>query len=116
MFTETTLLQLTVLARSFTSEAEFEEAEKMLERVSSDLAHAKRDFLRKAHAEALAKDSSARDVHTEHCSVRHGCKYGYDRLTDQERVEHGISDDKVCTVANGEKIASFFYDDEDEGY
>lgn len=39
-----------------------------------------------------------KDVHTEHCCIRHGCKYGH----------------KDCTVATGEKEQS--YECEDCGY
>lgn len=46
---------------------------------------------------------SDKDVHTEHCCIRHGCKYeyqGYHGLT-------GFPNPKTCTVVLGEKPQSF---------
>jgi hypothetical protein len=77
---------------------------------------AKVEFRRRVHAAALAASNGETDVHTEHCCVWRSCKYGYDRLTDEERVEFDLQD-KHCTVMNGEKVQSYFYADEDDyGY
>lgn len=103
----TTIEKIRELALGIENEDEFESALNEIDQIRID-------FLRRRHAEALAKDTSARDVHTEHCDVRRGCKYGYDRLTDEERVEFDIGDDKRCTVTSGEKIQSYFYDDEED--
>lgn len=43
----------------------------------------------------------ARDVHTEHCCVKHGCKYGY--VPDYSYDMAG----EVCTVVSLEKEQSF---------
>lgn len=66
-------------------------------------AHEKGDIL--AHSDALVESFAAitareyhpepeanRDVHTEHCCIAHGCKYG---------------DDEECTVASGKKGQSY---------
>lgn len=92
------------VASAFTEEAQFDAA-------IEELTLAKLALRRRLHAEALAKDTTPRDVHTEHCCVRRGCKYGYDTFTDEERVELNLQD-KRCTVADGEKIQSYCYDDE----
>jgi hypothetical protein len=44
-----------------------------------------------------------KDVHTEHCCIKHGCKYtytGYHGIT-------GTPNPKTCTVESGEKKQSF---------
>lgn len=69
---------------------------------------ARRDFIRRQHAEARAKDTSKRDVHTEHCCVRHGCCYGYDQEGVDVLDEDGNR--KTCTVSSGEKIQSHVWD------
>lgn len=43
------------------------------------------------------------DVHTSHCCLKHGCKYGYDNPELREML--GPND--VCTVANGSKRQEF---------
>jgi hypothetical protein len=62
-----------------------------------------REWRRQKHAADLAADTSPRDVHTGHCCVRCGCKYGYD--IEELRKEMG---EKECTVRNGTKIQEYF--------
>ena len=50
-----------------------------------------------------------RDVHTEHCCVIHGCRYGYDLLLD---AEDRVNDDKrECSVMNKTKSQSYKCED-----
>ncbi len=101
----TTIEKIRELALGLENEDEFDEARKAIAMV-------KREFIRRRHAEALANDHSERDVHTEHCDVRRGCKYGYDR-DDVEAIDED-GDRKVCTVTSGEKIQSYVYEEEDD--
>ncbi len=50
--------------------------------------------------------SDDRDVHTEHCCLRHGCKYGYDCESGYEFLDAN-GNKKVCTVSSGAKKQSF---------
>lgn len=50
------------------------------------------------------------DVHTEHCCIRHGCKYGYDRLEEIEE-ERKKYPDLICTVTTGQLPQSFDCED-----
>jgi hypothetical protein len=90
------------IASGFTEEAQFDAAIEAL--TLAKFAHRRR-----LHAEALAKDTSPRDVHTEHCCVRRGCKYGYD-VEEERDVLNGLN--KHCTVTSGEKIQSYCYEDD----
>lgn len=88
-------------------------AEEVFDAAEDLVRDARRDFFRRAHAAALATDTSERDVHTEHCCVRRTCKYGYDTLTDDERAEFGLQGEH-CTVTSGEKVQSYCYDEGEE--
>lgn len=77
--------------------------EAAVEKVIHMLEEANREWRRQKHAADLAADTSPRDVHTEHCCVRHGCKYG----DDLEHIRE-IRGEGGCTVASGEKVQSFF--------
>ena len=70
--------------------------EAAVEKVIELLEEANRESRRQKHAEALAADTSTRDVHTGHCCARHGCKY---RCTE---------DEQNCSVANGSKVQDYF--------
>jgi hypothetical protein len=72
--------------------------ESAVDKVIFMLEEANREWRRQKHAADLAADTSARDVHTGHCCLRHGCKYGYD-------LEGG---EQECTVANGSKVQDYF--------
>lgn len=99
----TTIEKIREFALGLENEDEFEEARK-------EIAMVKREFVRRRHAEALANDHSERDVHTEHCCVRHGCKYGYDHVESKEEQDLLDSLGKHCTVVSGEKIQSHVWD------
>jgi hypothetical protein len=47
------------------------------------------------------------DVHTEHCCVLHGCKYGNDRVPESEWNVADWGPYKPCTVANGTLVQSY---------
>ena len=62
------------------------------------------DFISVAPVELRdEKTQPQTDVHTEHCCVRHGCKYGYDRGPNV----HGL----VCTVATRQLVQSYECED-----
>lgn len=48
-----------------------------------------------------------KDVHTEHCCSRHGCKYGYwDGKTERD-PKWSYRSDEICTVTSGKAPQSF---------
>lgn len=101
----TTVEKIRELALTLESEEDFDEARKAIAMV-------KRAFVHQRHAAALAADTSERDVPTEHCDVRSGCRYGYDAF----EVLDADGNRKVCTVRSGEKIQSYCYEGTDDVY
>jgi hypothetical protein len=90
-----------------------EDPDELFDSAASLVETAKQNFRRRVHAAALAASTDGTDVHTEHCCVWRGCKYSYDDLTDDDRAKFPHLRDKHCTVMSGEKIQSYFYEEDD---